>query len=156
MKTKTTILEIEHDDLVNLFSTALYDHRNMTAMCNGEVPREDGDCYEDMLAKCLLLGGSISVVDRRANGEHYGSLPCVINEDDDAVYTVTLQDVTNGLERACNGEFNLGEMSSSLTDLQEIEAHWAFHSFERDSREWDAGSADILIQVIVFDEIVYI
>ena len=67
MKADITInnLEITHDDLVNLFSTALFgdytfdvyvDEQNKPLKKKGE-----GDCYEDYLANVLKNGGYICV-----------------------------------------------------------------------------------------------
>ena len=116
MKTKTTITELSHNDLVDLFSTALYGSTYLSANYTIEdrksVDVSDGDCYEDILAKILLSGKSVEVTDDYAEGCSYGSLPYRFQDKDDddssVIYRVTLDDIKRGLERAADGTFNAG------------------------------------------------
>ena len=79
MKTKTIISDINFEDLVDLFSTALYGSHKFGAYYNKSdyekcPDKNDGDCYEDKLARILLNGGTVVVFDLYAemDGDFYG------------------------------------------------------------------------------------
>ena len=74
MKTNLTISEITHKDLVNFFSTSLYGSTYLEADYTNPSLKEEGDCFEDVLAKNLLAGDSVVITDWYAEGEAYGSL----------------------------------------------------------------------------------
>lgn len=65
MKMKKQITSITHNDLVNLFSTALYGNSLVDADYSNEynVLFDSNDCFEDKLAKILLNGGEITIID---------------------------------------------------------------------------------------------
>lgn len=159
MKTDVKIKEITQEDLVNLFSTAFYNSDHFEGWyehLTTDIEREDGDCYEDIMAKILLNHGRICVTDRIAeDGEVYGNLSCEVKENEDyddvlnTTYFLTLDDVVRGLERAASGTFKANYEDDVLC------AQKSFHSFAYDDRYWDAVRADILMQIILFDEIVY-
>ena len=75
MKADITInkIEITHDDLVMLFSTALYGDYTFSVYVdeqNKPLKEGEGDCYEDKLANVLLKGGYICVaVDEEADND---------------------------------------------------------------------------------------
>jgi hypothetical protein len=161
-ETKTTITEITHDDLVNLFSTALYGSSYLSADYTVEDKKSadvsDDDCYEDIIAKILLSGKSVDVTDYFAEGCSYGSLPYRFQdkEDDDSavIYRVTLEDIKRGLERAMDGTFNAGD--NEWTERTKRSARVSFDSFmDEDACDFDLVRADILMQIILFDEIIY-
>ena len=154
--THTTIEEITHDDLVNLFSTSLYGSSYLTADYDETLERNEGDCFEDILAKNLLKGGYILVTDHYAAGCNYGNLPHEVDEYDDesVTYRVTFDDVARGLTNAANGAFKL----SGKKEYQEQEkkaAKVSFDNLAEESLEFDLVRADILMQIILFDEIIY-
>lgn len=162
MKTKTTITELSHDDLVNLFSTALYGSSYLSADYTTEdrksVDVSDNDCYEDIIAKILLSGKSIEVTDDYAESCSYGSLPYRFQDKDDedspVIYRVTLDDIIRGLERAANGTFNAGYDEG--TEQTKRSARASFDSFmDKDKCDFDLVRADILMQIILFDAIIY-
>ena len=162
MKTKTTITELSHDDLVNLFSTALYGSSYLSADYTIEdrksVNVSDGDCYEDIIAKILLSGKSIEVTDNYAEGCSYGSLPYRFQDKDDddssVIYRVTLDDIIRGLEKASDGTFNAG--NDEWTEQTKESARVSFDSFmDEDRYDFDLVRADILMQIILFDGIIY-
>lgn len=162
MKTKTTITELSHDDLVNLFSTALYGSSYLSADYTIEdrksVNVSDGDCYEDIIAKILLSGKSIEVTDNYAEGCSYGSLPYRFqdkdNDDSSVIYRVTLDDIIRGLEMAADGTFNADD--DEWTEQTKRSARESFDSFmDKDKCDFDLVMADILMQIILFDEIIY-
>ena len=96
MKTKITVTEINHEELVDLLSTALYDSSWFGASYDSDTYKKlkntTGECFEDKLADMLLAGHQISITDYEADGESY-SIKCTkITADGDAVYKVGLED----------------------------------------------------------------
>ena len=163
MKTQTIVKEITHEDLVNLLSGALYGSNYLSADYEEAVEYDEDDSYEDVMANILLHGGTIYITDHYAeDGEVYGNLSCEVKEDDEGnlntIYSVTLNDIKDGLERAVNGTFNAGANDELISDWRERNIEFAKRSFEAFSwneKEWDAITADCLMQIILFDEIVY-
>lgn len=162
MKTKITITELSHNDLVDLFSTALYGSSYLSADYTIEdrksVDISDDDCYEDIIAKILLSGKNIEVTDNYAEGCSYGSLPYRFQDKDDddssVIYRVTLEDIIRGLEKASDGTFNAG--NDEWTERTKKSARVSFDSFmDEDRGDFDLVRADILMQIILFDEIIY-
>ena len=150
MKTKTIITEIEKDDLVNLFSTALYGSYIFGALYDKNVYNtkcevNEQDCFEDKLAKVLLAGYSIVVYDKYCEGddEFYGALPHTYDEFDETMhYDVTLNDIRNGLQSAldCDNKF----IKTCANDL-----------IVDDACNLDLEEAEALMQYIVFGELIY-
>lgn len=156
MKTKTIIEDLTQEDLVNLISSAFYDSKYLSIEYDEPADSNDDDCYEDEIAKVLLNGGAVKVTDGYSEGCHYGNLRYEFNEDDEAVYYVRYIDIWKGLEKAANGTFNLREdVSADFADRNEAFAKRSFNAFAYDERKWDAITADCLMQIILFDEIVY-
>lgn len=162
MKTEVTITDITQEDLVNLLSSALYGSNYLSADYEESVEHDEEDCYEDIMAKILLNGGKILITDGYAeNGEVYGFLPCRVDEDEDGItttYFVTLPAIVSGLMRAANGTFNVGENDDYCPDWQDKNKAFAwrsFNAFAYDDTEWDLTTADCLMQIILFNEIVY-
>lgn len=163
MKTQTNIIEVNHEDLVNLFSTAFYGSTYLSVEYDdSQIENDEDDCHEDSIAKVLLSGGTIKVTDHYAEGSVYGDLPHDMPTDEDeegnVVYYVTLEAVKAGLAKAINGNFNTGENDSFSPDWVERQlsfAHRSFYAFAYDDREWDLTTADCLMQIILFNEIIY-
>ena len=155
MKTKTTITELTHDDLVELFSTALSGSSYLGADYEESIEHDEKDCFEDILANILLHGGCIKVNDYYSEGDVYGELPHELDEENECTtYFVTYDDIKRGLERAADGTFNAG--NDRWTELTKRSARVSFDSFmDEDSCEFDLVRADILMQIILFDEIIY-
>ena len=67
MKTKITVTELDHEDLVNLLSTALYGSSWFEADYDNNIYKsleiKEGDCFEDKLADMLLAGHKITIID---------------------------------------------------------------------------------------------
>ena len=156
MKTKTTITELTHDDLVNLFSTALTGSSYLVADYDESTEYDEDDCFEDILANILLHGGSIKVTDYYADGCVYGSLPHEYVDNDDegeVVYVLTLDDIKRGLQHALDGTFKLNR---GYEIHERRIARKAFESFvDKESYDFDLSYADTLLQIILFDEIIY-
>lgn len=148
MKTKTIITEITHDDLVDLLSTALYGNYILGADYDTrdyyECPdKKDDDCYEDKMARILLNGGCITVIDNEACDEDdfNGELPHHWDNEDKAMcYSVTLNDIKKGLQNALD---SLG-----------WEARCAMHLIDGEG-DLDLVEADALLQMILFGEVIY-
>lgn len=155
---KTVITEIDHDDLVNLFSTALTGSDMFGCEYDKEayakIPPEKtiGDCFEDRIADTLLNGGKVYVYDYYADGEVYGSKGKVMDDGSgDGIYEIGLQDVVNGLQAAANGSFKWND------DSEEKCARQSFDAFAEDEEmgEFDIESAESLMQIILFNEFIY-
>lgn len=76
MDMKIVITGLSHDDLVNLFSTATYGNDDIDVVYPeeeqvGQYGYADDDCYEDKIAKALLKGAEIKVVDLACDPEVY-------------------------------------------------------------------------------------
>lgn len=96
MKTKITVTEINHEELVDLLSTALYDSSWFGASYDSDTYKKlentTGECFEDKLADMLIAGNQITITDYEADGESYSSKCTKITADGDAVYKVGLDD----------------------------------------------------------------
>ena len=154
MKTKATITELSHEDLVDLFSTALYGSSYLSADYEEEVERNGSGYFEDILANILLHDGEILITDHYAEGSVYGDIPHKIDKDDNVTYFITYNEIKRGLERAANGTFNAG--NDEWTEQTKRNARVSFDSFmDEDRYDFDLVRADILMQIILFDEIIY-
>lgn len=95
MKTKITVTELSHEDLVGLLSTALYGSTWFEADYDSNIynslKNKEGDCFEDKLADMLLSGNKITIFDHEAEGESY-SKKCVGFDGESAIYEITLKD----------------------------------------------------------------
>lgn len=147
MKTKTTITEINQSDLVNLFSTATYGSSYFSAVKKksdyyGTALEDDEDCIEDTWAKVLLSGKPVFVLDFYSEEEAYGNLPHKWDKKRGAMkYTVTLEDIKNGLQKAID---NGGWSAKCVFDLM-----------DEDGSDFDLTEAETLLQIITFGEVIY-
>ena len=96
MKTKITVTEINHEELVDLLSTALEGSNWFGASYDRDTYKKlentTGECFEDKLADMLIAGHQITITDYEADGESYSSKCTKITADGDAVYKVGLND----------------------------------------------------------------
>ena len=148
MKTKVQILELSHDDIVELLSTACYGSYVFTFTYDrdkyvGDCDFKANDCAEDVAAKILFAGGDICIIDRYAEDadEHYGNLTAHY-DDGEMIYSVNYGDIIRGLNAAAN-----------------YETSWVrkcFNSFlNYEEGDFDQLRAETLLQVIVFGEHIY-
>lgn len=115
---------VTHEELVNLFSTALYGNGYMRVDYDkhelDQIPEDkrEGDCYEDFLADLLLNGKSIQITDYLAEGEAYGPLPSHPAEynEEFIIYDVTLDDIIQGLSSEVNFQM-MNEVQSGNGDM---------------------------------------
>lgn len=148
MKTKTTILEINHEDLVDFFSTALYCSSMFGARYDSIEYHElkdanENDCFEDKLARLLLAGKTIEIVDKYSeDAEFYGNLPHVWDDEEfEMIYTVSLEDIKNGLQACLDGDDYISECARNLVNA--------------DEGNLDLPQAENLLQMCVYGEMIY-
>lgn len=155
MKTKTTITELTHDDLVELFSTALSGSSYLGADYEESIEYNEDACFEDILANILLHGGCIKFNDYYSEGDVYGELPHELDEENErTTYYVTYDDIKKGLERAADGTFKGDNDKYRANELAFArKAYDAFVNY--DDCGFDSVYADALMQIILFDEIIY-
>ena len=149
MKIKSTITNLTQEDLVNLISTASYgsqwlDFQYDKSKCPDVRPN---DCAEDIAAKILLAGGTIEFIDNYAEepDEIYSSKAHY--EADAGIYPISLIDIANGLETALNGGFNKASYSEEEDARESV--------FNLQTGDLDNGEAETLMQIILFNEIIY-
>ena len=157
MKTKT-IIELNQEDLVDLIATATYGSNWLDSYAHDRagVQVEEGDCIEDVQAKCLLAGKKITFTDYYAEGETYGDLESRIVEDDVAEYLVGLDDIVAGLQKCAYGTFKHDDDEygdGEVAWLKECYAH--FSDPDEGRMEMDQPEAEALMQVIMFGELIY-
>lgn len=156
MKTEIKITNLNHEDLVDLFSTAFYDSLNFSVTyadsARNNIKVEENDCFEDVLAKIAVnakvANDKLMVYDENAeDGEVYGSCACGTAQIDDDIittyYYIGIKEIIKGLEAAANSSEDYIRKSFE-----------AFANREDDG-EWDAITADVLMQMIVFGEVIY-
>lgn len=148
MKVQTIITDITHDDLVNLFSTATYGSDYLYILIpkgnyKGTELEDENDCCEDKWAKVLLAGKEVWVYDYNAEDEDdfYGNLPHKW-DDDSMRYTLTLEDIKQGLQRALS------------SDDREHPHDEVLHLINEDDC-FDYCEADFVMQYIVFGKSIY-
>ena len=158
LKNNVEIIDITHEDLVNLFSTALYGSSYLSAEYDKDfynsIPKDkkEGDCFEDHIADVLLNGGEIYIYDAYSEGELYSKNGELIKEEyggeEYAQYTLTLTDIIEGLQRAANGTYKTNNDTKYIRQC--------FNEFaEDDCYDLDLTDADALMQVITFNELIY-
>lgn len=152
MKTKTNITELTQEDLVNLLCTATYgsDWLDCYAPDRQHIVKEEGDCREDIWAKVLLAGDKIICTDYYAEGETYGDLESKIVGLGNAEYSVSLQDIINGLQKCADGTSKDADKYADRGFLARC-----YDDFANDGNNWDYVEADALMQIILFGELVY-
>lgn len=164
MKTKTTITEISHEDLVELLSTATYGSnwlgiRRKVGDYKGTDLESGDDCLEDTWAKILLAGKYVYAYDFYAEDEEdfYGKLPHTWKEEENAMrYEVTMENIKRGLQKCLDGTFK-----SAYTEKENIARERAYMrkcamSFiEYEDGDFDITQAETLMQVILFGEEIY-
>lgn len=95
MEAKFKVVALEHEELVDILSTALYGCDWTMTDYDRKIwesihPDGDDSCFEDKLAELLLLGHPIYITDIWAEGERYGDVCESIIKGDETEYIVTL------------------------------------------------------------------
>lgn len=143
METKITVTKLDHEELVNLLSTALYGSSYFSASYNRKIYEtisQDNEerfydkCFEDILAEMLLAGHKIRITDYEAEGVSYSD-KCVgfDEEDESAFYEICLNDI-----------LKVASTQRGYRLLEDVL-----------SGEGDQFTADAFLQLVVFDEEVY-
>ena len=143
MKTRITVTELSHEDLVDILSTALYgcDYLQVDYDLKAweAIPSEkkEGDCFEDRLADMLLNGHYIAITDLYAEGQIYGlrkhPVPASVDEEVNVTYCLSLED----LLWACSSSRGYKLVTETL------------------SGEGDYFTANNLLQIALFGEEIY-
>lgn len=150
MTTKTIIEGVNLEDLVDLFCTATYGSSwlEIFAPVRTGLHIEETDCREDVWAKALLAGHPIECTDYYAEGDVYGYLPHTIGDNDEVTYKVTMQDVLDGLQKCADGTFKGNKSDHDwLKDC--------FNHFRAGEGDMDLPEAEAIMQVIMFNELIY-
>ena len=151
MKIKSTVTEVSHDDLVNLFSTAFYGSDIFAVEWDNKAYshlKKDGDCIEDILARIILNGGTIDVIDREAEEEdNYSSfIKSYYEEGFGMHYPIDLGIIRDGISNALNG------------DAKNVTASYAMECAKdliTEDGSFDFIEATVLLQIILFKEVIY-
>lgn len=137
MKTKITVTEFTHDELVDLLSTALYGSSWFEADYDNDkyklIENKEGDCFEDKLADMLLAGHKITLIDNYAEGESYSKKFVGFNKDESANYEISLKDL-----------LKTASTKSGFKLVEEV--------LDGDGDYW---TADAFLQRVVFGEEIY-
>lgn len=154
MKIKTTIEELNQNDLVDLLSTSLsgstflacdYSRSDYKRFC----VVNDEDCIEDAMAKLLLAGLSIRIGDMYAEDDdedNDSKLPHKYELDDGIMwYDVTLEDIKRGVETCLNGE---GDGDNTYLRSCAMD-------FINGEGDMDLPEAEAIMQVILWGELIY-
>lgn len=160
MKTKTVISDINHEDLVDFLSTALYGSNFFGADYDVETynncpDKKEDDCYEDKMARILINGGKITVFDMYAEDEDdfYGNLThswdCEKRTMD---YTVSLYDLKEGFQKCLDGTFKVNDgCDEEIPYMKKCMNNLINH----DEGDLDLPQAENILQCCVFGQIVY-
>lgn len=145
MKTKIQVIELTHEEIVNIFSTANYNNISLElsyADSMDDLAREvkkkwndthgDTMCYEDKLAAILENGGTIAAIDAEEYKyrDYDGEEPTKENH----VYPITMQTLLD----ACSTKEGYSYTKRLLVD-----------------EEGDLYDAWNIIQIAMFGEVIY-
>lgn len=152
MKTRTIITEIHPEDLQRLLSLAVQDSKWLALR---STPEQREGIYIDPLATPLETwvkilyyhAGSITAYDTQAEGELRGCLDDKHLDGEDGVYMLTLEAIGLGLEDAANSTY-AGAKEVEDPGAAAFSAFYFGEGFTKDH-------ADVLLQIILFNEIVY-
>ena len=148
MEIKVEISNITHEDLVNLLSTTLYGSPTFVGRlleeCEGLETSEEfpSKCVEDKMANVLLYGGEICIIDVDG-GEIFKNKGVFsrLTDDDEGEYHFGLEAVKKGLKKALESKENYIRLAA--------------FNFLVDDGTFDASDAEVLIQMILFGEVIY-
>jgi hypothetical protein len=163
---KTKAGKIDYSQLVALTIPSLVDGFGFYNDCGVyyklrcDVDPKDNDA--DRRAKVLLCGGRLRFIDGvgevsgdiwRNKGLEYArknGIPYRVLKDGRSVYTLTLEDIIRGIERAADGSFAGGSDPAVAQ-----KAYRAYKDFMGSKYGGDAANMFYLLQVAIFDDIIY-
>ena len=152
------VTEISVDEIADFLETATLgttdlcyeydtDEHYKALVERGLLGNDNKMCSCEVAAVMLDSGGTIKLIDIESDGEHYWKLPYKVNGDRETEYTITIRDFKEGIERALNGTYfltSLDEKKSVMEAAQSVVCG-----------EYDHYDAWLVIQVIMFNEIIY-
>ena len=154
MKTRTIITEINHEDLVDLLSTALYGSSMLACDYSKQAYKEycevdENDCIEDKMAKLLLADKCIYIGDMYAEDldDTYGSVLEHEFDGDTMWYKVTLDDIKRGVQTCLDGRDEKG-YDAYLRSC-------AIDFINHDEGNLDLPEAEAIMQVVLFGKLIY-
>ena len=150
------VTEVSVDEIADFLETATLGHIDICYDYDedehfkelekrGMIVNEMYSC--DRAAVMLHSGGTIKLVDIESEGEHYWKLPYKVNSDNDTEYFITIKDFKEGIERALNGTYfltSLDEKNSVMDAARNVI-----------NGEYDSYDAFLVLQIIMFNEIIY-
>lgn len=137
--------------LSDLIETATYDSGWLDYQFDEtQVPAVEGEFDCDTAARILLAGGKVEFIDNWAEAPDEIYSETGYFETDAGIYPVTLDDIVKGLERAESGEWNAYDKETRFLAKEDV-----YELIERENGCLDMDGADRLMQVILFNEIVY-
>lgn len=144
-------IPLNRDDLAYLFGKILISTPIFSADIDkafyDSIPNENrkGSNLADKIADCLLFGGSVVIYDNRSNGDISPGMGFVTLG---TKYTINISDVVDGLSKAANGTYITNNDSEWVSDC--------FSAFEQgDEAGFGQEEADCLMQIILFNELIY-
>lgn len=148
MKIKVEISELTHEDLVNLMSTTLYGSpvfvgRLLEDWRSLEKRGKEKECFEDKCANVLRYGGKVAIIDVEAEGERHPikGVSSLVMEGGEVEYQFDINAVKNGLKMALESKEDYIRMAA-----------W---NFLLDDGSFDAEDAEVVMQMILFGEVIY-
>lgn len=144
MKTKTTITEINENDLMSLLECASSGSSWLSFGYNPDDDTSDEFMpFENTLAHILLNGGKIQACDYYAEDEEdfNGSLEHNYDDENECmIYYIGLDDIKNGIAKAIDMGGDPAQCALELVN---------------DEIDLDLYGAENLVQIILFGELIY-
>lgn len=116
-----------------------------------QVPEIEGEFSCDTAARILLAGGKVEFIDNWAEEPDEIYSETGYFESDAGIYPVTLEDIVKGLEKAESGEWNSYDEETRKIVKEDV----AEVLKDPEDSCLDMDGADWIMQVILFNEIVY-
>ena len=144
-------IPLNRDDLAYLFDKLLFAPPIFSADIDkafyDSIPNENrkGNNLADKIADCLIYGGSVVIYDNRSNGDISPGMGFVTLG---TKYTINISDVVNGLSKAANGTYRINNDIEWVSDC--------FSDFKQgEEADFNQEEADCLMQIILFNELIY-
>lgn len=153
MNTQTTITSITINDIADLLGKAFGGSEWLAFQpapkATAGLVFDDANSVAEQWAQILKEGRCLEALDLEANYTLYGQLDGKrLNEDGEGIYTFDLGDLVKGLVAAADGTFEPGGCPMEIMLAQESFCHMK-------TGDLDEGDAERLMQVVLFNEIVY-
>lgn len=153
MEFEFKITKLTHDDLVNFFSTALYGNNayytDWDEKFDSFKKSGKGECFEDHIANILLNGGEIMISDLKADDEDEWYNGANHKTSVETIHMDTWQG-----ERT----YRVPTYHINLNDIYKAFGNEEACDYVRElfvEENGDVWTADSLMQILLFGEIVY-